>query len=873
MKLLERDGLLAQLQAQLDAAVSGAGRLVFVEGEAGIGKTTLLRSLARAQLETLPVYWGGCDALATPRPLGALDDILGRSGTAAGGDRHRQFVAFLDLMTERSALVIIEDLHWADGATLDLLRYAGRRMQRTRSLLVASFRNDELVPSHPLRGVLGDLATTGVLRLAPAPLSLQAVQVLCGDRTVDAAELHRRTAGNPFFITEVLAAVPTGQLSVPPHVADAVLARAARLSPAARAVLDAAAVAGPRVEAALLQALVPQDRGAMGECLATGVLRADGQSLSFRHELARLAICGAMTPSQAAALHRRCLLALQAPDAPHADAARLVHHAAGADDAAAIRQFAPMAAQEAARRGAHREAAAHWRLAADRAATAAGRAHSLEQHSIQVQMVGELEQAMAARRQAVALWLEAGEAAQAAVSQSRLALLLVMAGRSAEGDVALEQARALLPAGAATDAALLVQRAAAGLRMLVQDSDEAIRLVAPVLADAEHRQDRTSLVHALVTLGSAQMALDQVDDGMRALARAVALAESVGDDQMLGMALANFGSACAEMLRLPQADALLQRGIAFCGERDLDSQRMYQLSWLAHVRLLQGRWDDAGAAAQEVIGERRAAPIATIMALIALGRLHARRGETAPAWAALDRASGLAAGAAALQRLAPVHAARAEAAWLEGRPDAAALEAAAALPLALAKRHARHAAELVMWCRRAGQDVALPDHCSAQVHAVEAGGAWPAAAQAWAALDCPYERARCLADGDVAAQREALAIFQSLGARPMAERVARQLRAAGVGGLPRGPRASTLRNEAGLTTKELSVLQLLAAGLRSRDIGTRLNRSPRTVDHHLQAIFAKLGVSTRAEAVSAAYRLGVVRTDDAGAAGPAARAR
>lgn len=867
MRLLEREGLLAQLQAQLDASVCGAGRLVFVEGEAGIGKTTLLRSFAQAQRDRLPIYWGGCDALATPRPLGALDDILGCAGAPSEGDRHRQFVAFLDLMTERSALVVIEDLHWADGATLDLLRYAGRRMPRTRSLLVASFRNDELVPAHPLRGVLGDLATTGVLRLAPTPLSLDAVRALCGDRDIDAAELHRRTSGNPFFVTEVLATAPAGR-QLPPHVADAVLARAARLSPAARALLDAAAVAGPRAEAALLRALVPTDGGAMAECLATGVLQADSQQLVFRHELARLAVCAAMTPAQSAALHRACLRALQSPALAAVDTARLVHHAAGAGDAAAVRCLAPLAAQEAARRGAHREAASHWALAAGQAAGAAERAHALDQQATQVQMVGELAQAIDARRRAIAQWMDAGEPAQAAVSQSRLALLLSMAGRGTESDMAIEQALARLPGDAAPGTALLVQRAAAGLRMLVQDSAAAIRLIAPVLAEAERRQDRAGLVHALLTLGSAQLAADQMDEGMQALARAVSLAEAVGDDQMLGMVLANFGSACAEMLRLPQADALLQRGLAFCSERDLDSQRLYQLSWLANVRLMQGRWDDAGAAAEEVIGERRAAPIATIMALVALGRLHARRGDPGAAWAVLDRASALATNAGALQRLGPVHAARAEAALIEGRPEDAAREAGAALPLALARRHARHAAELVMWCRRAGQDVALPGYCASQVPAIEAAGDWRAAAQAWASLGCRYEQARCLADGDAAAQREALAVFQSLGARPMAERVARQLRLAGVAGLPRGPRMATQRNQAGLTTKELSVLRLLATGLRSKEIGERLSRSPRTIDHHLQAIFAKLGASTRAEAVSAAYRLGVVRAD--GGAPPAA---
>ena len=314
MPLLERDELLAQLHAQWTGACAGPGRLVFVEGEAGIGKTTLLRAFARSlQGDALVplVHWGACEAMLTPRPLAPLDDIALASGgplralQGSSNERHRLFVAFVDLLAQQPSLAVLEDLHWADEATLDLLRYAGRRIARTRSLLVASFRSDELVPAHPLRTVLGDLATSGALRLAPPPLSIDAVRSLCAPHGWDAAELHLKTGGNPFFVTEVLA---SGDHGVPATVQDAVLARAARLSPSARAVLDAAAVAGPRIEPWLLQALTAAESTAIDECLATGVLFADAASFAFRHELARQAVLQAMTPTRVASLHRLVLL-------------------------------------------------------------------------------------------------------------------------------------------------------------------------------------------------------------------------------------------------------------------------------------------------------------------------------------------------------------------------------------------------------------------------------------------------------------------------------------------------------------------------------------------------------------------------------------
>jgi DNA-binding CsgD family transcriptional regulator len=871
MTLLERDALLSRLRAQWTAARAGSGRLVLVEGEAGIGKTSLVRAFARSLGDAAPVHWGACEAMQTPRPLGALDDIARQAGgalaalLAADTPRHRLFAAFVEMLGTRPALAVVEDLHWADEATLDLLRYAGRRIGRTGSLLVATYRSDELSPAHPLRAVIGDLATSGVLRLSPPPLSLAAVRGLCGEREIDAAALHGETAGNPFFVTEVLAADVPG---VPPTVQDAVLARAGRLTAPARAVLDAAAIAGPRVEPSLLRALAEGDSvaardDAIEECSYTGVLRHEGGVFVFRHELARQAVRQAMSATRAAGLHRQVLALLSSDEAARdeaarVDAARLAQHADGAADADAVRRWAPVAAREAAQRGAHREAAEHWACALKHLRQPADRAAALDRYAVEAHMSFGVGSALAPRREAAALWRTVGDTERAVASISELAMLHLLDGRCAEADAALHEARSLVAAGTRTPASGRVDACLAWLRVHDCAYDAAIALAEPALAHAERHGDASAIAVGCKTIGAALLSSGRADEGLAWLRRALAVAEAVRDDRSVGQVHASLGLGCVGALRLDDAEAFLRQGIEFCAERDLEAPRLHQVATSAQLHLLRGRWDDAAAAAQEVLRDRRATTIARTAALVALGRLRARRGDPGTAMA-LDEALGLAARASVQLQLACWRA-RAEAAWLDGRDRDAALEAAHGLPLAIERRHASSAAELSLWSRSGGARLDVPPWCGDHPCALEATGEWRAAADAWRAVGCPFEAARALAGGDEPAQREALAVFESLGARPMVERVRHRLRSAGVRGLPRGPRASTRRQPAGLTEKEATVLVLLAAGLRNKEIAARLHRSPRTIDHHLQAIFAKLGVATRAEAVGAAHRLGLVRS-------------
>ena len=372
--LLEREDPLARLRAGVVEAASGSGRLVLLTGEAGVGKSAVVEQAGDDA--DVRVWAGWCERLFTPRPLGPLADLASDAvGPLAevvgrGAPVHEVLPVLLDELRARPTLLVIEDLQWADEATLDLVVLLARRMATTRSLAVVTCRDDELSADHPLRLVLGGLAAAGVERLRLSPLSIDAVRELAASHQVDAEELFRRTGGNPFYVTEVLAA---GGSELPPSVRDAVVARAARLDPEGRALLEAVSIVPGTVPLPLVTALGREDADRLDTCLASGMLVESRDGISFRHELARAAIADQIEPLRRAGLHR---IALETLRVQGADAARLAHHAEAAGDVDAIVQFAPIAAAQATARGAHREAAAQYRRAAARRHSTAPARHA-----------------------------------------------------------------------------------------------------------------------------------------------------------------------------------------------------------------------------------------------------------------------------------------------------------------------------------------------------------------------------------------------------------------------------------------------------------------------------------------------------------------
>jgi len=862
-ELLERDRELALLEAALDEATTGRGRVALVTAEAGGGKTTLIDSFCTARTGSARVLRGACDALFTPRPLGPIHDFAANVGTELEQTLRGEAVPYQvaaalmdDLHHNAPTVLVVEDAHWADEATVDVLRLLARRIAGERALIVLSYRDDSLDASHPLRVMLGEVASGLPLTRVPlAPLSLEAVAQLATPYGVDADELYRVTAGNPFFVTEVCA---SGNGAIPATVRDSVLARASRLSSEARTLLDAVAIVPPQVELWLLEMLAREHLTALEECLNSGMLiEAAVGSVAFRHELARLAIEELIDPRRRLSLHRAALAALAEPPEGSADPARLAHHADAAGDADAVLLFAPAAAEQAAALGAYRQAAAQYARAlrhGDRL-TPGERGDLLRKQAIACHKTDQYDDALAAATRATEEYQTIGD-------------------RLREGDALRIRSDA--------------DRSAGYIAQCKQDAREAISLLEAVPVSRE-------LAHAYANLSSLLMETEKRREAKAWAARAIELGQKLGANDVVIRATTDIG--CAEVFDgapegLARLEDLLESageaglvdqvgrtyayllwpamtvrnymitekhlapGLQYCSDHGLELDRLYLRAYATRVALDTGRWDDAADGAKAVLRLPRCSTMVRILALVVLALVRARRGDP-EVRTLLDEAWALGESTEELPRIGPVAVARAEVAWLLGRPDEIVEATDAALDLAVNRESTWRVGELLSWRRRAGvrDEVAVEPRGP---FAAQIAGDWREAAREWTQIGCPYEAALALADSDEEEPlRQALAELQRLEAGPAAAIVSRRLRALGVRDLRRGPRPSTRTNAAGLTAREREILALVAEGLRNAEIAQRLFLSPRTVDNHVSAILRKLEAESRGEAVAKAVKLGL----------------
>src|SRR5215207_2027236 len=427
------------------------GRLVLVSGEAGIGKSALLEDFAEQSADAR-WFWAGCDGLFTPAALGPLLDIAAQLGGEllqlchADAKRDQLYSALLGQLSDLESLTVIavDDIHWADEATLDLLSYLGRRIQHLPVLLLVTYRDDALVANDPLRLTLGGLASQRTTRRLSLPtLSAAGVARLAQGTTIDATELHRLTAGNPFFVTEVLQA---GTEGLPASVRDAVLARTRTLNTPAREALDTAVLIGSRMQSELLVSLIDNPL-VTDELISHGLLIKDGDDLRFRHEIARVAIEGAVPPYRQAAIHTKIIEVLLSSGSD--DDARLAFHAEGAGNAELVLTYAPSAGRRAAALGARREAAAQYERALRFVPETdiRTRAELLDNLGEQLDFLDQGQHSAEIRSQAAALWHELGDFARESDSLLALAWCLWGACRGADfrrtADAALKLAKPL----------------------------------------------------------------------------------------------------------------------------------------------------------------------------------------------------------------------------------------------------------------------------------------------------------------------------------------------------------------------------------------------------------------------------------------------
>jgi len=854
MELLERERSLADLLEWLVAASAGSGCVALVGGEAGIGKTVLLQEFCARQ-RIMRGLWGGCDDLSTPRPLAPLHDIARQTDGALlaciGSSARRDdiFTAALDELQRAPSLVVFEDMHWADEATLDLLKFLGRRINRTRSMIVVSYRDDEVGPRHPLRSVIGDLPRASTHRMFVAPLSESAVMQLARRVGRHPEGIYDVTAGNPLFVTEVLAA---NAGSVPFTVRDAVLARASRLAPAAREIAELVCVVPGKTEPWLLDPAARPDAAGIEGCVGIGMVLSEDGSLSYRHELVRRAMEDSLAPARKRSLHEKVLAVLSRR--PAVPAARLAHHASCAHDAEAVRRFAPLAAAQAASVGAHREAASHFETViayADELAPG-DRARLLEQLSYECYLTGRYARASDVQRAALEIWRGIGARLQEGDALRGLSRISWFEGRRVEAERYCSDAIRVLESLPPSPTLAKAYTDQANLDMESHKNDSAIEFAHRAIALAEPWQDQLILSDAFSVLGTARLIIGD-ECGSADLERSLQLALAGGFHEQVAGAYNDLAAMAVSRRQYDVAARYLNAGLAYCEERDLDFLRPYMLAYRARMKLEQGDWLGASEDADAVLLHPRATAVTQIPALRTLGHLRIRRGDPDAA-SPLERARALAGPEPELQRFGTLAAIAAEAAWLQGDLDRVVREATPAYERVSRQPDPRMKGDLAAWLWRANALEGTPTGI-AEPYAMEISGDWQGAARAWQTLGCPYEHAIVLGwNGDERDQRAALAIFEQLGAAPAAEALRRELRSRGIRGVPRGQRSSTQEHPFGLTRREAQILALMRDGLRNAAIAERLFLSTRTVDHHVSAILGKLGAQSRTQAIEIAGR-------------------
>ncbi len=858
MQILERQAQLAQLSATHAQVQAGPdGVCVIVSGEAGIGKTTLLQAFVQSLPVGAPVLFSGCESLFTARPFGPLVDLAERfspSVTLAlrqGQTYNGLFPELLRFFQSAGQpwVFVVEDVHWADAGTLDVLRYLGRRLRGLPLLLLLTHRDENLSEDHPLQVALGEMPSATTMRLALPPLTAAAVDQLARSVQRDGSAVYAATQGNPFYVTELLAAEDGW---VPASVREAVRSTLARLPPPARALAEWVSLLPGRAERKLLERVAAPGAAEIDACLRSGLLLQIDDALAYRHELARDAVYQGLPAHRRTSGHRAIYEALSEVQGAMLEAARCVHHAEAAGLLERVAELAPLAARQAAASGAHREAARLYGIALQRkqGLEPAARADLLEAQAYACMLTNQQRVAIAAREQACEIGRVLGDRLRQGSNLRWLARLHWFENGSGPKTFKLaQQAIAMLSALPPHRELALAYSTLSHLHLVGEDMAGAQLWGLRAIELAEALDDAEALCHALNNVGSARLRLNDDGAAWGRLARSLEIALEHGLEQDAARAYNNLFIMCVMHHEFTLGLRYAAEGIAYCEAHGLDVFTVRIRIRRAFAYTVMGQWGQADLDLTNVAERHTPSPMETSTHEFVANFLALRRGVG-------DAARRLAVAVQAMEAarveiwFISTAAALAEVAWLEGRTSHVDAIARPALTHLAGLGDRWRSGELAAWLLRAGVDVdiALPE--LPRPYALECRGDWRAAADEWNRLGCPYNRALALCAGDEEGLREALVVFEALGALPASEWVRRRLRECGAAGVPRGPQPRTRGDPLGLTARERQVFELARQGLMASEIARLLRRSERTVEHHVAAIYGKLGVSSRAELVA-----------------------
>jgi predicted ATPase/DNA-binding CsgD family transcriptional regulator len=672
-RMIGRQGHLQALAAQLDAVATGPGRLVLIVGDAGVGKTRLMRSFVE-QVQAhrgVDVLRGRCydEQLAVPYGpfVDAIDGYLQAQGYAPGDERRTMLTQLLSELAADAApqigdpqahkrrlfaaisravwpatpgerrLLVLEDLHWSDQTSQELLLFMARAAERARGLLiVASYRGDELTRQHPLSRLLADLARERLadeLRVLPLERDELAAMVEATlERPVPPAFVHAllaHTEGNPFFVEETLQALidggrlnglleaaaqgqPLPPLAIPPSIKESILARTTDLDAATSEALRYAAVMGRRFAFEPLLRLSSLDEATLVRALAQLVARqlvveernADDR-YSFRHALIREAVYDDMLGRERRMKHRAVLevLSAQGDEVP---VDQLAYHSLHARELAQARRYARLAGERAVRVGAYREALTHFEAVLELLDDAGReRAELLEAMAAAAYPLGDLSRLARYLRAAQQIYEQLGDTRRVADIDRRLGRVAWNNGDAQAAFAHTERAIGLLEAEPPSRE---LARAYSALSHLYMNDDQPAASVVwgeRALALAEQVGDEEVKAHALNNVGSSLINLGQAQRGIAALEGSLALALEAN---LLVDAVRGYLNLSASLFGLGEIRrtiALLEAGLALADRSGIELYTDSLLGELAQARLELGDWQRAAELVEQAIANAR----------------------------------------------------------------------------------------------------------------------------------------------------------------------------------------------------------------------------------------------------------------------------
>ncbi len=865
MELIEREEFLAALHTKFETVTKGEGHCILLSGEAGLGKTSLVRAFCREIKSDCKKLQGTCDALFTPRPLAPLYDIAWQMHSdimhtvTDKKDRTALFTNLLqELSTQKEPFVLIfEDIHWADEATLDFIKFLARRISHVHCLFILTFRDNEVDSAHALRNVFGQLPPDIVTRLQLTALSKGAVELMAAEKGYSGESVYSISGGNPFYVTEILAGYSSG---VPDNIKDSILSVYNRQDVKTKSTWSILSVFPTGFEAKYLLQMDGACTNAVENSLKSGILRYEKERLIFKHELYRRTIEASLSPLFRVALNKKILDLLLKDFEQNQEIERIIHHAKNANEYELVTYYAPLAARHAASVGAHIEASKLYLSAIEyyQGADKNKLIELYELYAYECYLTSKNKDAIIYTTKSLNLWKEKNDQEKIGNCMWFLSRLWWFEGKQVQAESYAVQAIEVLDKQPSSKAKAMAYSNMSKLKLSMDLTDECQLWGEKAIAIAQEVDDQETVSSALNSIGSALM-LDELtlQKGIGLIQQSLEIALKNSYHEHAARAYTSIGNIAVSKKEYQIAKKALDEGLLYCEEKDIDSQKLYMLSYLSRLNLETGNWKDACTIADSLLKNEDLLPILKICALTVLATIKLRRGDedTLPS---LLEAKALAFETMELQRIIPAFLALLEYEWITGKNHIEMEALSQAITRIVDLGRFSKKSRFYFWLRRTGKDYLLPEG----KYAIDEESDLTTVAEEaalWENWGCPYEHALALFEGNIADKKKALMMVRTLGADVIYKKMKQEMRVSGIKSIPRGMRESTKSNSAYLTQRQVDVLKLLKEGMQNKEIADRLFISAKTVDHHISSILFKLDVNSRGKAVQEAIHLDIIK--------------